>query len=186
MKNEFFKKNIKPLLPSKDIFYTFVFNLVLLGLTLGLGYMYIPKLLQDNSFNRIEAQNRIEKRNEFLKDFTYLGQSRIYLAERYYKNKKACEDSSLLQVSWDDYMAGVKSWNNTNLLNPIFITHYFNNTAKDDYYNKLVKKFVDLHEYLLIIRDGEVVDEIKGEELIEIVKNELFSFSERMFFDGYK
>ncbi len=179
-------KNIKNWKPSKDVFYTFVFNFILLAFTLWLGYLLIPGILQEASFRRIKDQNKLEKRNEFLKEFTSLGQSRIYLAERYYKNITANESEEVLNKSWSEYMESVIAWNNTNLLNPIFITHYFNNTAKDDYYNKLVKKFVDLHEGLLKLRDGESAEKINGEELIEFAKNELFSFSERMFFDGYK
>lgn len=178
-------KKYKLLLPKKETFYTFLFNLVLLIITLVFGYLKIPEILQKSNFERLKEQNFIEKRNEFLKEFTYLGQSRIYLAERYYKNLEAVERDDVLKDSWDKYMNSVVLWNNTNLLNPIFIAYYFNNDAKDDYYNELQIKLVNLHEGLLELRDGKNIEEIDGEELIEEAKNELFSFSERMFFGGY-
>ena len=172
--------------PPRESFHNFIFNSILLIFTLWLGYLIIPSVLQKSNFERLEEQNYIEKRNEFLKEFTYLGQSRIYLAERYFKNIKAGENEEILKNSWDQYMESVVAWNNTNLLNPIFIAYYFNNDAKDDYYNKLQIKFVELHEGLLELRDGKKINEIKGDDLIEAAKNELFAFSERMFFNGYK
>lgn len=173
-------------IPSKDILYTFVFNLLLLVVTLLIGYYYIPAVLQRNDNERIKEQNYLEKKNEFLKDFTELGQSRIYLAERYFKNVKATETPEIIKKSWDDYMTAVIAWNKKNLLNPIFLSYYFNNEAKDEYYNNLIKNFVTLHEALLELRDGKSVDDIKGEELIEAAKNELFSFSEKLFFGNNK
>lgn len=172
--------NGKNLKPSKNSVYSFIFNFILLVITLSLGYYYIPHELQKFNQENVYQQDFIKSKNEFIRRFTILGQSRIYQAERYYKNIKENESKDVINKSWNDYMITVIDWNKENLLNPIFLNYYFNNKVKDEYNNDLILKLVKLHEALLKIRDGENIENEEIEKLIENAKHELYVFCEQL------
>ena len=129
--------DIKKYLPTKNNFYNFLFNFILLSLTLIVGNYYINFELQGINQQKIEQQNLIEKRNDFIKEFTELGQRRIYLAENYFWNVRNKENKEILSRSWENYMGAVSEWNNKNLLNPIFIKYYFGESSQNEFYNNL-------------------------------------------------
>lgn len=171
---------MKKFLPSKNNIYNFLFNLILLTITLVFGNFYINHKLLIIDQNKLEQKNLIEKKNEFIKNFTKLGQSKIYLSENYYYNKINSEEEHVLSRSWENYMNSIAMWNSENLLNPIFIKYYFGEKMQDRFYNNLLPKFTILHMNLLNIRDGKEVDNM--EDIIEDAKHELFIFSEDLMF----
>lgn len=171
-------KILKYLTPSRGELQRFVTSLILLGITLIAGYFYIPSRLAEISTNNLEQKDILEKKNNFLKHFIILGQSRIYLAENYYLNIKSYETQATLARSWDEYMQSVVAWNKENLLNPIFIGYYFGEEEKDRFNNELLPKMVNLHSKLLKIKKGEIVGNMP--ETIESAKHELFIFSEKL------
>lgn len=165
-------------LPTKDNIYNFLFNLILLAFTLLVGGYYINyQLLRINQRN-VESQNLIETRNEFIKEFTELGQKRIYLAEQYSSNVKNNESNTVLDRSWLDYMNAVEDWNGHNLLNPLFLKYYFGTEYRDEFYNIILQKNLKLHTDLLTLRDGG--KNVNVDKSIEDAKHELFVFSEKL------
>ena len=99
-KNVKFNRVLNKLKPSRDVFYTFVFNLILLVFTLWIGGYYINAKLLEIDQKKTEQQNMIKERSEFVKNFTKLIQSRIYLSENYYQNVRAKEKEAILNRSW--------------------------------------------------------------------------------------
>lgn len=168
-------------LPNNETIYQFISNLILLGITLLIGNYYINHKLQSVNLINVENQKQIENKIEFVKHFTMLGQSRIYQAENYIKNKKSFENSEIIVRSWEDYMNTIKLWNEENLRNPIFIKLYFGIEMQNEYYNQLLPKFITLHESLLEMREGKKIENI--EALLESAKHGLFIFSEKMIFN---
>ena len=167
----------RKLLPTKDFVYSFVSGLILLGLTLIIGSYWIPYNLARFDHENSLRQNLIENRNQFIKEFTQTGQKRIFLAERFVQNLKNHESKQVIENSWDDYMGAVVDWNSRNLLNPIFISYYFDSNLQKEYYDTLLKKNLDLHNNLLIIRAGK---NINIDSSVEEAKHELFIFSEKL------
>jgi len=164
-------------LPTKDNIYSFIFNLILLGLTLIIGGYYINYQLVKINQQNASQQNLIEKRNEFIKEFTVSGQKRIYLAEQYSQNLRNHESEQVLNRSWENYMNAVEDWNSRNLLNPLFISYYFGNENRNEFYNVLAINISELHKDLLSLRDGKNVN---IDSSIEDAKHELFIFSEKL------
>jgi hypothetical protein len=168
-------------IPSKEIIYQFISNLILLILTLFIGNYYISYKLQKIEGVVIEQKKQIENKIEFVKNFTKLGQSRIYQAENYIENKKNSETEEVLIRSWENYMDAVKLWNEENLRNPIFIKLYFGLEMQKEYYNDLLPEFISLHKSLLELRTGKKIDNI--DDILEGSKHKLFVFSEKMIFE---
>lgn len=175
-------RNIKFKKPSRDVFYTFVFNFILLGLTLWIGGYYINTKLLEIDQKKTEQQNTIKEKSEFVKNFTKLIQSRIYLSENYYQNVRAKEKEATLNRSWENYMNAVKLWSEENLLNPIFIKYYFGDEMQHEFYNEVQPKLFNLHCALLEIRNGKEIKNI--EEIAEEAKHEAFIFSEKLMFSN--
>jgi len=164
--------------PDKNTFYTFIFNLILLLITFAVGDSYINYKLLNVEQTRIEQQNLIQQKNQFVNDFANSIQKRTYLAENYYYNKKNNENDDVLKRSWEDYMKAVIFWNENNLSNPIFIKYYFGNKAQEDF-NNLLPKIVKSHEKILAIRDGST-DYGDTEQAMEEAKHESFVFTETL------
>lgn len=168
----------KDYLPNKNNTHNFIFNLLLLMVTLLLGNFYIGNKLAMLNQEKVEQQNLINKREEFIKNFAEIGQRRIYLAEVYYKNFKAKENTIITDESWYNYMESVRDWNYKNLLNPIFIGYYFGQENKEYFYQDLQIKFVRLHESLIKLRDGE--GDLYLDQEIEGAKHTLYIFTENI------
>jgi len=165
-------------LPSKDNVYNFIFSFILLSITLVLGYFYLPKKLQEYNNQRFEQQNYMEKKNEFIQKLTILGQTRIYNAERFYKNSKENIGKNDLEKSWNDYMQSVVNWNKENISNSIFIGYYFDNSFKDKYNNDLVVRLSRLHETLVDLKNSKGIKDI--DKLLENAKNGMYVFNEEL------
>ncbi|MCK4918925.1 MAG: hypothetical protein KAS01_00910 [Candidatus Pacebacteria bacterium] len=177
--NKLFNKLRKP---SSDVIYTFIFNFSLLVITLWIGSYYIGSKLLEIDQKKTEQQNSIETKNEFIKKFTKLIQSRIYLSENYYLNIEVGESEDVLNRSWENYMDSVRFWNEENLLNPIFIKYYFGDEMQNEFYNEVQPKLVSLHNALLKMRNGEKIENIK--EIVEETKHEAFVYSEKLMFNN--
>jgi len=179
MQNDNLKfKNKKNYLPNKNNIYNFIFALIILTTTFFIGNWYIPKKLNEINHEKIKNQNLSEKREDFIKNFTKLGQNRIYLAEVYYRNKKESEKIDILDRAWENYYNSVMLWNEENLLFPLFIKDYFSNDLQKEFYDVLQKRLVSLHEEIIKLRDNKEAKNI--DELIESAKNEMFIFSEKL------
>lgn len=179
--NNFFSRIKKP---SHDVVYTSVFNLFILIITLWIGNYFIGSKLLEIDQKKTEQQNSIETKNEFVKKFTKLIQSRIYLSENYYQNIETRENEDVLNRSWENYMDSVRLWNEENLLNPIFIKYYFGDEMQNEFYSEVQPKLVNLHNSLLEIRDGKKVENIK--EIVEKAKHEAFIYSEKLMFNNQR
>ena len=177
--NNFFRESKKP---SYDIIYTFIFNLALLLMTLFVGNYFIGAKLLEIDQKKTEQQITMVEKREFIKNFTKVIHSRIYLSENYYQNVKSKENEDILNRSWENYMNSVQLWNKENLSNPIFIKYYFGDEMQDKFYNEVQPKLVCLHNSLLEIRDGKKVENIK--EIVEEAKNEAFIYSEKLMFNN--
>ena len=174
----------KKYLPAKSVIWNFIFNLTLLIVTLLVGNYYISTRIFDINQEKLEKQNFIEKQNEFINNFTKIGQSRIYLAERFYYDSINNEDTDTIQKSWNDYMKATIGWNKNNLLNPIFIKYYFGDNMQEEFYNNLLPKMVNMHNKLLEFRKGNKTNNIKNS--IEKTKHELFIFSGKLISNSNK
>ncbi len=75
-------------------------------------------------------------------------------------------------------MTSVSQWNETNLLNPLFLKEYFGEKYQKQYYDDLLPKMVALHEKMLDMRNKK--DSSRADEIIESAKHELFIFSENL------
>lgn len=172
------KINLHKLKPSKDNVYQFIFNALLIIITILAGFHFVDSRIATINQNWSERREWVEKKNDFVETFALVGQSRIYLGENYYFNSISGESISKLDSSWEAYMVSVADWNKRNLLNPIFIEYYFDQELKNRYNDSLVPKMRNLHLALLDIREGKSVPEI--ENTIEEAKHELFIFSEKL------
>lgn len=168
---------MKKLLIDKGAFQAFVFNLILLLITLFLGNYYLTNKINILNNKQIERQNIVTSKKEYIHNFTTLGQSRIYFAESYIKSYESKENLDTLDVSWTKYIQSVNDWNKENLSNSIFIKYYFGSDSKNEF-DDLLKKFANLHEDLLRMKDGKIISNI--DEELETAKHSLYILSESL------
>jgi flagellar biosynthesis/type III secretory pathway chaperone len=165
-------------LPDKQTVYSFVFNFLLLTVTLIAGHFYIPQFLEDTEAHRIQAQNLLEKKNAFVAEFSKQGQSRIYLAENFYRITQDDSLSSARTNAWERYFESVVKWNEQNLFNPLFIEEYFGRQMRDRFEQELNPKLSSLHDMLYDLKFGRHRPDAEG--VIETAKNEMYRFAEDM------
>ncbi|MEA2088906.1 MAG: hypothetical protein U9O55_03655 [Patescibacteria group bacterium] len=177
------REKLSKIRPSKNNIYSFLFNALLLSATLWFGHYYIKVKLIKIDQEKIEYQNLVDEKKEFIKNFARLAENKIYSAENFYKNKIGGVDNKILDRSWENYMQATYEWSGEHVLNSVFIGYYFSNELKDEYNNILVPRFEILHSNLVKTKEGECVADM--ENIIENAKNELYIVTERLLFERF-
>lgn len=175
--SEWINRNSKNL-PTKENLYNFFSSLILLSITLFIGNYYVESKQQEIQQRYTNLSTLTKNRYNFINAFTVVGQRRVYFSEKYYLNFVAGETRSTLDQTWREYMTSVSQWNETNLLNPLFLKEYFGEKYQKQYYDDLLPKMVALHEKMLDMRNKK--DSSRADEIIESAKHELFIFSENL------